>query len=103
MQFNGVAPSTTRYEAEPALAFGNAVRAFRLELSVAQEELAALAGVERWHMGLGTENCSRAQDKRHRTDGRDRAQHAAPLLSLRAGFRELSAQTFAQAKNKSFQ
>ena len=51
MQFNGVAPSTTRYEAEPALAFGNAVRAFRLELSVAQEELAALAGVARWHMG----------------------------------------------------
>ena len=33
------------------MAFGNAVRAFRLELSVAQDELATLAGVERSHMG----------------------------------------------------
>src|SRR3546814_5846242 len=42
---------TTRYEAEPALAFGKAVRAFRLDQGVAQEELAALAGIERSHMG----------------------------------------------------
>src|SRR3546814_15933494 len=42
---------TTRYEAEPALAFGKSVRAFRLDQGVAQEELAALAGIERSHMG----------------------------------------------------
>jgi len=42
---------TTRYEAEPALAFGKAVRAIRTNQGTAQEELAALAGVERSHMG----------------------------------------------------
>ncbi|WP_040277482.1 helix-turn-helix domain-containing protein, partial [Xanthomonas citri] len=42
---------TTRYEAEPAQAFGKAVRACRLEQGIAQEELAALAGIERSHMG----------------------------------------------------
>lgn len=47
----GRPPGTTRYEAEPALAFGKAVRAFRMNQSVAQEELAALAGIERSHMG----------------------------------------------------
>ncbi|EPG2413585.1 helix-turn-helix domain-containing protein [Klebsiella pneumoniae] len=47
----GRPPGTTRYEAEPALAFGKAVRAFRLDQGLAQEELAALAGVERSHMG----------------------------------------------------
>ena len=47
----GRPPGTTRYEAEPALAFGKAVRAFRKDQKVAQEELAALAGIERSHMG----------------------------------------------------
>jgi DNA-binding XRE family transcriptional regulator len=47
----GRPPGTTRYEAEPALAFGKAVRAFRVDQGVAQEELAALAGIERSHMG----------------------------------------------------
>ncbi len=47
----GRPPGTTRYEVEPALAFGKAVRAFRMDQGIAQEELAALAGVERSHMG----------------------------------------------------
>jgi ribosome-binding protein aMBF1 (putative translation factor) len=42
---------TTTYEAEPALAFGQAVRSARLEQGVAQEELSALAEIERSHMG----------------------------------------------------
>ncbi|CAM5352328.1 helix-turn-helix domain-containing protein [Pseudomonas aeruginosa] len=33
------------------MAFGKAVRAFRMDQGVAQEELAALAGIERSHMG----------------------------------------------------
>ncbi|HCF3586565.1 TPA: helix-turn-helix transcriptional regulator [Pseudomonas aeruginosa] len=47
----GRPPGTTRFEAEPALAFGKAVRSFRMDQEVAQEELAALAGIERSHMG----------------------------------------------------
>ncbi|MBV6670036.1 helix-turn-helix domain-containing protein [Xanthomonas euvesicatoria pv. alangii] len=47
----GRPPGTTTYEAEPALAFGQAVRAARMEKGIAQEELASLAGVERSHMG----------------------------------------------------
>ncbi len=42
---------TTTYESGPARAFGSAVRALRLEQGFAQEELAALAGIERSHMG----------------------------------------------------
>jgi XRE family transcriptional regulator, regulator of sulfur utilization len=42
---------STTFEAAPALAFGAAVRAARLEDGIAQEELAHLAGVERSHMG----------------------------------------------------
>lgn len=41
----------TSYEAGPALAFGKAVRVARVEQRLAQEELAALAGIERSHMG----------------------------------------------------
>lgn len=41
----------TTFEAEPARAFGAAVRALRTERGVAQETLAHLAGVERSHMG----------------------------------------------------
>ena len=41
----------TTFEAEPARAFGEAVRALRTEHGVAQEALAHLAGVERSHMG----------------------------------------------------
>lgn len=41
----------TTFEAEPARAFGEAVRALRTELGVAQEALAHLAGIERSHMG----------------------------------------------------
>ncbi len=47
----GRPPGTTTFEAEPALAFGKAVRAARAEQGIAQEELAALAGIERSHMG----------------------------------------------------
>ncbi|TXG97135.1 MAG: XRE family transcriptional regulator [Nevskiaceae bacterium] len=42
---------STTYEREPALAFGQAVRAARMEQGIAQEELAALAEIERSHMG----------------------------------------------------
>ena len=42
---------STTYEPEPALAFGQAVRAARMEQGIAQEELAALAEIERSHMG----------------------------------------------------
>jgi len=41
----------TTFEAEPAQAFGAAVRALRTEQGVAQETLANLAGIERSHMG----------------------------------------------------
>ncbi|OJX27882.1 MAG: transcriptional regulator [Burkholderiales bacterium 68-12] len=41
----------TTFEVAPALAFGAAVRALRIEGGVAQETLAHLAGVERSHMG----------------------------------------------------
>ena len=41
----------TTFEAEPAQAFGAAVRAARTEQGVAQETLAHLAGIERSHMG----------------------------------------------------
>ena len=42
---------STTYEREPALAFGQAVRAARMEQGMAQEELAALAEIERSHFG----------------------------------------------------
>ena len=42
---------TTTFEAEPALAFGKAVRAARVEQGIAQEELGAMAGIARSHMG----------------------------------------------------
>ena len=42
---------STTYEPEPALAFGQAVRAARMEQGMAKEELAALAEIERSHMG----------------------------------------------------
>ena len=42
---------STTYEPEPALAFGQAVRAARMEQGMAQEELAASADIERSHMG----------------------------------------------------
>lgn len=41
----------TTFEAEPALAFGAAVRAARTAQGVAQETLAFRAGVERSHLG----------------------------------------------------
>lgn len=41
----------TTYEAAPAHAFGMAVRATRVELGIAQEALAHMAGIERSHMG----------------------------------------------------
>ncbi|MGH8061035.1 MAG: helix-turn-helix domain-containing protein [Pseudoxanthomonas sp.] len=41
----------TTFEAEPALAFGAAVRAARTAQGVAQETLAFRAGIERSHMG----------------------------------------------------
>jgi len=42
---------STTFQAEPAIAFGQAVRALRAERGIAQEEMAALASVERSHMG----------------------------------------------------
>lgn len=47
----GRPPGSTTYESEPAVAFGLAVRAARLEKGLAQDQLAALAGIERSHMG----------------------------------------------------
>lgn len=41
----------TTFEAEPAQAFGAAVRALRTEQGMAQETLANLASIERSHMG----------------------------------------------------
>lgn len=42
---------TATYEPEPALAFGQAVRAARVAREIAQDEFAALAGISRSHMG----------------------------------------------------
>ena len=42
---------TTTYEAEPAIAFGAAVREERINQGIAQEVLAHMAGIERSHMG----------------------------------------------------
>jgi len=42
---------TTTYDAKPAQAFGDAVRSACLARGIAQEELAALAEIERSHMG----------------------------------------------------
>jgi len=42
---------TTTYDPKPAQAFGDAVRSARMARRIAQEELAALAGIERSHMG----------------------------------------------------
>ena len=42
---------TTTYEAEPAIAFGAAVREERTNQGIAQETLAHMAGIERSHMG----------------------------------------------------
>lgn len=42
---------TKTFEAEPAHAFGAAVRAARIQRGVAQERLAGDAGIERSHMG----------------------------------------------------
>jgi len=42
---------TTTYDPKPAQAFGDAVRTARLARGIAQEELAALAEIERSHMG----------------------------------------------------
>lgn len=42
---------TTTYEAEPAIAFGAAVREERTHQGIAQETLAHLSGIERSHMG----------------------------------------------------
>ena len=41
----------TTFEAEPAQAFGAAVRALRIDQGVAQETLANFADIERSHMG----------------------------------------------------
>ncbi|HID9776592.1 TPA: helix-turn-helix domain-containing protein [Pseudomonas aeruginosa] len=55
MQKRSVQPGrpagSTTFDAELAQAFGAAVRALRMERSIAQESLANLAGVERSHMG----------------------------------------------------
>ena len=42
---------TTTYKAEPAVAFGQAVRAARLAQGIAQDEFASMAGISRSHMG----------------------------------------------------
>lgn len=41
----------TTFESAPARAFGDAVRAARVEEGIAQEALAHLAGIERSHLG----------------------------------------------------
>ncbi|MDF8361258.1 helix-turn-helix domain-containing protein [Achromobacter anxifer] len=47
----GRPPGIPTYEAEPAQAFGQAVRAARVAQGIAQDEFAALAGISRSHMG----------------------------------------------------
>lgn len=47
----GRPPGTKTYEAEPARAFGAAVRDARMAQGLAQEVLAEQAGIERAHMG----------------------------------------------------
>lgn len=47
----GRPPGSTTFEAEPALAFGAAVREARTAQGVAQEALAHRASIERSHMG----------------------------------------------------
>ena len=47
----GRPPGSVRFEAASAIAFGIAVREMRLARGIAQEALAASAGVERSHMG----------------------------------------------------
>ncbi|WP_454693411.1 helix-turn-helix domain-containing protein [Achromobacter aegrifaciens] len=42
---------TSTYESEPALAFGQAVRAARVAQGIAQDEFASLASISRSHMG----------------------------------------------------
>lgn len=42
---------STTYEAAPAKAFGQVIKATRLDQGISQEALAHLAGVERSHMG----------------------------------------------------
>lgn len=42
---------TSTYESEPAVAFGQAVRAARVAQGIAQDEFAARAGISRSHMG----------------------------------------------------
>ena len=55
MQKRGIHPGrptgATTFEAGPARAFGEAVRALRTADGIAQESLAHLAGIERSHMG----------------------------------------------------
>lgn len=47
----GRPPGTATYEAEPALAFGRAVRDARMAQGIAQDEFAAMADISRSHMG----------------------------------------------------
>lgn len=47
----GRPPGSTTYESEPAVAFGLAVRAARVDRGIAQDQFAALAGIARSHMG----------------------------------------------------
>ncbi|MFJ5483602.1 helix-turn-helix domain-containing protein [Pectobacterium actinidiae] len=42
---------TTTYDAEPAKAFGMAVRSLRLKQEIAQEALANISGIDRSHIG----------------------------------------------------
>jgi transcriptional regulator with XRE-family HTH domain len=42
---------STTFTPEPAIAFGKATRTARLDQGISQQELAALAGIERSHMG----------------------------------------------------
>lgn len=68
---------TTTYEAEPARAFGVAVREARTVQGVAQETLAGLTGIERSHMG----KIERGEHMRHRkvNSGASRPQYASPV------------------------
>ena len=47
----GRPPGSKTFDRTPAVAFGNVIRKLRLERGIAQEELAAMAEVERSHMG----------------------------------------------------
>ncbi len=114
----GPPPGTTTYEAEPALAFGQAVRgAARLAQGVAQDEFASTAGIARSHTGKIergehmptfasiTRNLRCPQHKCGRADERNGTQSSCrcPILSGAVLLRQSVARRVPEAVDKSHQ